>query len=99
MSLTRRSLLQASLVLPPMFVLGTSFARNVAAQGAPPAGGPSGAPGGDMALTDAFKGITTNSTLIPDLHSIQPTGMTTTRVRQATESFLAGFTEEQQASM
>src|SRR5437868_1738429 len=99
MSLTRRSLLQASFALPPMFVLGASLARNVTAQGVPPAGGPGGAPGGDTTLTDAFEGITTDGTLIPNLYTIQPTGVTTTGVRQAAEAFLAGFTDEQRASI
>ncbi len=65
--------------------------------GAPPAGGGGGMPGGASETLDTFKGITTNGTVITDLFKIQPTGIPTTGVKQAAETFLASLTETQRA--
>jgi len=64
-------------------------------------GGPPGGPGGNEAeaLVEAFKGITTDGTVIPDLYSIYSTGVSTEPVRTAAEAFLASLTDEQREAV
>src|SRR5262245_33351002 len=45
--------------------------------------------------SEAFKGITTNGTVVPGLFPVQATGVTTEPVRKAAQAFLDGLTEEQ----
>ena len=46
-------------------------------------------------LTDAYKGITTNGTVEPNLFKIKSTGVSTAPVRKAAEAFLASLNPEQ----
>jgi hypothetical protein len=47
------------------------------------------------AVSDPFKGVTTNGQVIPGLYRIRETGVSTRGVREATEAFLASLTDEQ----
>ncbi len=49
------------------------------------------------ALSEPFVGVTTNGEVIPDLFSIEATGISTEPVKLAAEAFLAGLTDEQRA--
>jgi hypothetical protein len=46
-------------------------------------------------LSAPFLGITTDSTVIPDLFPIRATGVSTAPIREAAQAFLEGLTEEQ----
>jgi hypothetical protein len=52
----------------------------------------------DRGLAEPFKGITTNSAVIPGLFPIRSTGVSTAPVRQAATAFLATLTPEQRAT-
>ncbi len=47
------------------------------------------------ALAEPFKGLTTDSKVVPDLFKIAPTGASTRPLRDAAEAFLNGLTDEQ----
>ncbi|MEJ7616149.1 MAG: DUF3500 domain-containing protein [Pyrinomonadaceae bacterium] len=47
------------------------------------------------ALTEAFKGVTTDGRVIPGLFKIKSTGVSTVPVREAAEAFLNGLSEPQ----
>lgn len=47
------------------------------------------------AMSDPFKGITTDGNVVPGLFKIKSTGVSTKPVRQAAEAFLNGLSEEQ----
>jgi hypothetical protein len=49
-------------------------------------------------LAEAFKGVTTNGTIVPGLFPIRATGVTTGPVRDAAVKFLAALTDEQRKS-
>src|SRR5437868_5695327 len=73
---------------------------NVFAQGGQ-VGPPGGGPGGNetAALAEAFKGVTTNGTVIPDLYPLKATGVATDAVRKAAEDFLAALTDAQRKAV
>jgi Protein of unknown function (DUF3500) len=48
-------------------------------------------------LAEPFKGITTNGSVVEELFSIKPTGVSTAPVRQAAEKFIASLTTEQRS--
>jgi hypothetical protein len=48
-------------------------------------------------LAEPFKGITTNGSVVEELFSINPTGVSTAPVRQAAEKFIASLTTEQRS--
>ena len=50
-------------------------------------------------LAEPFKGITTNGSVVEELFSIKPTGVSTAPVRQAAEKFLASLTPEQRGKV
>lgn len=56
---------------------------------------PGGADRERAALAEAFRGITTDGTVVPGLFSIRSTGVSTEPVRKAAEAFIAGLTAEQ----
>jgi hypothetical protein len=68
---------------------GAAFSR---AQAGQPGGPPQTTP-----LSEPFKGITTDGTVIPGLFPIRATGVSTGPVRHAATEFLAGLTPEQRA--
>src|SRR5690349_21733694 len=47
------------------------------------------------ALSQPFKGVTTNGEVVPGLFHVKSTGVTTKPVRGAAEAFLAGLSDEQ----
>ena len=47
------------------------------------------------AAAEPFKGITTNGAVIPDLFSLQQTGVSTKLIREAAEAFLASLSADQ----
>ena len=49
-------------------------------------------------LAEAFKGVTTNGTIVPGLFPIRATGVSTGPVREAAVKFLAALTDEQRKS-
>lgn len=49
------------------------------------------------AAAEPFKGITHNGSIIPDLFSLQGTGVSTRTIRDAAEAFLAALTPEQRS--
>ena len=53
----------------------------------------------EKALTEPFKGITTDGTAVPGLFSIQQTGIPTTPITDAAAAFLAVLNPEQQAKI
>ena len=53
----------------------------------------------EKALTEPFKGITTDGTVVPGLFSIQQTGIPTTPITDAAAAFLAALSPEQQAKI
>jgi hypothetical protein len=53
--------------------------------------------GGQAALAEPFKGVTTNGTVTPGLFPIRASGVTTAPVRAAADAFLASLTPEQRA--
>jgi hypothetical protein len=52
---------------------------------------------GEASVADPFKGITIDGRVIPDLFSIQPTGVPTQPIKDAAEAFLASLSTQQQA--
>jgi len=67
-----------------------------AGPGGPPAAG--GGPGNNnAALAEAFKGITTNGAVMPDMFPIYSTGISTKPVRIAAETFIASLTDSQRS--
>ena len=48
-------------------------------------------------LAEPFKGVTTDSKVVPDLFAVRSTGVSTAPVRQAADAFLATLTEQQRA--
>lgn len=52
----------------------------------------------EAAIAEPFKGITTNGKLLPDLYSIQSTGISTEPVRRAADAFIASLSNQQQAN-
>ncbi|MBF4163335.1 DUF3500 domain-containing protein [Nocardioides acrostichi] len=65
--------------------------------GTPPSGGPGGGGPGGMSegITEEFKGLTTDGTVIEDLYAIQRTGVSTDGVVDAANAWLAGLTTAQ----
>jgi hypothetical protein len=53
----------------------------------------------EKALTEPFKGITTDGTVVPGLFSMQQTGIPTTPITDAAAAFLAALSPEQQAKI
>jgi hypothetical protein len=53
----------------------------------------------DKALTEPFKGITTDGTVVPGLFSIQQTGIPTTPITDAAVAFLEALSPEQRAKV
>ena len=49
-------------------------------------------------LAEAFKGVTTNGTIVPGLFAIRATGVSTGPVREAAVKFLGALTDEQRKS-
>jgi len=50
---------------------------------------------GEAALSEPFKGITADGTVVPDLFAIDKTGVSTRPIREAAEAFLAALGPEQ----
>src|SRR3954454_10216063 len=49
-------------------------------------------------LLQSFVGLTANGTIEPDLFPLQPTGVSTDRLREAAQALLAALTPDQQAA-
>jgi hypothetical protein len=65
----------------------------------PMGGPPPWGPGGEStALAEAFKGITTNGTVIPGLFPIYSTGVSTKPVLIAAQAFISSLTDSQRAA-
>ena len=88
----------ASMALLGVGVPGMSAFAQVG--GTRPGGPPPGiAPGSESAaLAEAFKGITTDGTVIPDLFPVVSTGVSTKPVCIAAEKFIASLTDTQRSA-
>lgn len=62
-----------------------------------PAGGSAAAQGQGTPLTEPFRGITTDGTVVPDLFPIRATGVSTAPVVEAADAFLATLSAGQRA--
>jgi hypothetical protein len=51
----------------------------------------------EAALREEFKGITTDGQIIPNLYSLESTGISTKSIKQAADSFIAALNNQQQA--
>jgi hypothetical protein len=54
--------------------------------------------GGDAAVAEPFKGITTDGTVMSGLFAIRDTGVSTEPIKQAAEAFLASLGDDQRAA-
>ncbi|WP_106215687.1 DUF3500 domain-containing protein [Kineococcus rhizosphaerae] len=70
-----------------------SSSTSAATQGGPPDGGGGGM--GNEGITEDFVGLTTDGTVVPDLFSIQATGVSTAGVVTAATAWLASLTDDQ----
>lgn len=101
-SMNRREVLMrfgaASMTLLGVGIPGlNAFAQTGGARsGGPP---PGMGPGGESAaLAEAFKGITTDGNVIPDLFPVVSTGVSTKPVRIAAEKFITSLTDTQRSA-
>lgn len=98
----RRSFLRYSMAgagATAFAVMGAS-AATAATVPTPPGDGtaPGGGGGGMTETLDAFVGLTTDGTVIPDLYSIHSTGVSTAPVVAAATAFLASLTDTQRTA-
>jgi hypothetical protein len=54
--------------------------------------------GGDSAVAQPFKGLTTDGNVVPGLYGIRGTGVSTEPIKRAAEAFLASLDDDQRAS-
>jgi len=75
-----------------------SSATSSAAAGGPPDGGPGGG-GTDQGITEEFVGLTTDGNVVPDLYTIQASGVSTAGVVSAATAWLATLSADQRTSV